>query len=144
MEDFKHSIKLPARFVDMDAFDHINNANFLTYFEEARIKYLYDVIRWKYTLSKEAIILARAEIDFKFPAQYQDDLRIYTRCIKLGNKSFTLEYKLVKFENGEEKILASAITVLAMYNYEILSSIPVPESWKDAMKNFEGGKILII
>ena len=137
MEPFKHFIDLSARFVDMDSFGHINNANFLTYLEEARIKYLDDIIRWKYNWSKEAIILARAEIDFKIPAQYIDQIKIYTRCTKLGNKSFTLEYKIIKTENGSEILLASAVTVLVMYNYEINSSIQVPEEWKTAISEFE-------
>ena len=88
---FKHTTPIHVRFVDMDAFGHINNANFLTYLEEARIKYLDDIIHWDYSWSKLAIIMARVEIDFKVPALYIDDLVIYTRCSHIGNKSFTLQ-----------------------------------------------------
>ena len=135
---FKHSSPLQLRYVDMDTFGHINNANYLTYFEEARIKYLDDIIGWDYGWSKEGIIMARAEIDFKFPAHYRDELKIFTRCSQLGNKSFSLEYKMVKNENGSEIILAVASTVVVMYNYEINSSIKIPEAWREAIKEFEG------
>lgn len=135
---FKHSTPLQLRFVDMDAFGHINNARYLTYFEEARIKYLHDIIDWKYGWSKNGIILARAEIDFKMKAHFKDEIIIFTRCSHLGNKSFTLEYKMIKNENGTEIISASASTVIVMYDYEINSSIKVPEEWKSAIKKFEG------
>ena len=69
---------------------------------------------------------------------YKDKTLIYTRCSKLGTKSFTLEYKMIKIENGEEIILAMATTVVVMYNYEIKSSVHVPEEWKEAIKKFEG------
>ncbi len=135
---FKHSTPIQLRFVDMDAFGHINNANFLTYLEEARIKYLDDIIHWDYGWSKNAIIMARAEIDFKAPAHFKDEILILTRCSKLGNKSFTLEYKMIKTESGTEIILAAATTVVVMYNYEINSSIKIPEAWREAIKMFEG------
>lgn len=135
---FNHSTPIQLRFVDMDAFGHINNANYLTYLEEARIKYLDDIIHWDYGWSKNAIIMARTEIDFKMPALYKDIVKIYTRCTKLGTKSFTLEYKMIKIENGEEIILAMALTVVVMYNYEIKSSVNVPEEWKEAIRKFEG------
>lgn len=134
---FKHSTPIQLRFADMDAFGHINNANYLTYLEEARIKYLDDIIHWDYGWSKMAIIMAHVDIDFKLPTLYKDDAVIYTRCSKLGTKSFTLEYKMIKIENGEEIILAMATTVVVMYNYEIKSSVHVPEEWKEAIKKFE-------
>ena len=120
---FKHSSPLQLRYVDMDTFGHINNANYLTYFEEARIKYLDDIIGWDYGWSKEGIIMARAEIDFILPAFFKDKLKIYTRCSHLGNKSFSLEYKMIKNENDAEIILATGSTVVVMFDYEINSSI---------------------
>jgi acyl-CoA thioester hydrolase len=122
----------------MDSFGHINNARYLTYFEEARIKYLDDIINWKYDFSKTGIILARAEVDFKLPAHFKDEIIIYTRSSHFGNKSFTLEYKMVKTENSKEIILATAKSIVVMYDYETHTSIEVLEEWKSAIKNFEG------
>ena len=44
---FKHSMRPEIRFVDIDAFGHVNNAHYLTYFEQARVKYFDDVVGWK-------------------------------------------------------------------------------------------------
>ncbi len=134
---FKHSTPIQLRYVDMDSFGHINNANYLTYFEEARIKYLDDIVGWNYGWSKEGIIMARAEIDYKLPAHFKDDLKIYTRCSHIGNKSFTLEYKVIKIEKKNELVLATGSTVVVMYDYEINTSIAVPELWKEKLKKFD-------
>jgi acyl-CoA thioester hydrolase len=134
---FHHSTPIQIRFFDMDAFGHVNNAKYLTYFEEARIKYLDDIIHWHYGWSKEGIIMARAEVDFLLPATFNDKISILTRSSHIGNKSFTLEYKMIKRDADQEIIFASAKTVVVMYNYEKNTSIPVPEDWKAAIRKYE-------
>jgi acyl-CoA thioester hydrolase len=131
-------MRIDPRFYDMDAFGHINNARYLTYFEEARIKYVDDVIGWKYGYAETGIIMARAEIDFQLPAHFKDSLIIYTRCSKIGTKSFTLEYKLMRMGETIEELVANAVTVIVMYNYSEGASIPIPEAWKNAIRQYEG------
>lgn len=120
----------------MDAFGHINNARYLTYFEEARIKFLDDVIDWKYGRSTVGIILARAEVDFRYPAHFKDKVLIYTHCDHIGTKSFVLEYRMIKREGNGDTVLAEARTVIVMYDYEKKSSIEIPDSWKAAFKKY--------
>jgi acyl-CoA thioester hydrolase len=134
---FKHSMRPEIRFVDIDAFGHVNNAHYLTYFEQARVKYFDDVVGWKYDWSKQGIILARAEINFVMPVLFRDDVLIRTRCSRLGNKSFDMEYQLVKTENGTEVLLADGKTVMVAFDYQANLSIPIPELWKQLVKNYE-------
>ncbi len=134
---FGHITPIQLRFFDMDAFGHINNARYLTYFEEARIKYLDDIIEWTYGWSKTGIIMARAEVDFIMPAHFKDDVSIQTRCSRIGTKSFTLEYRMVKTVDEKEILLSSASTVVVMFDYENNESIPVLEEWKKAIREYE-------
>jgi acyl-CoA thioester hydrolase len=130
---FRHSTPVQIRFNDMDAFGHINNAIYLTYLEEARIKFLDDLIHWDYEKSKQAIIMARVEIDFKIPGHFKDELFILTRCSHVGTKSFTLDYEIVKNVSGEKIVIASATTVVVMFNYEMKKTIEVPVEWREAL-----------
>ncbi len=122
----------------MDTFGHINNANFLTYIEEARIKYFNHIVHWNYDWSKKGIILARIEIDYKVPVNFKDNVIVKTRCTRIGLKSITLDYELLMIAENHETILASAKSVLVMFNYEINNSIVVPDEWKTAINQFEG------
>ena len=135
---FNHTTQIHLRFFDMDAFGHINNARYLTYFEEARIKYLDDVIKKKYEWSGQGVILANVEIDFKAPGHFKDKVSIVTRCSHIGNKSFNLEHRMIKTEKKEEFLLATASTVVVMFDYENNVTIPVPEEWKNAFRKYEG------
>ena len=134
---FRHSTPIHLRFSDMDSFGHLNNAKYLTYFEEARIHYYNDLVNWKYDWSIRGIILARAEVDFIVPGHFRDKVLIYTRTSKIGSKSITNEYKMVKQTTSEEIVLAQAITVAVFYNYEINASSYVPEDWRTAISEFE-------
>jgi acyl-CoA thioester hydrolase len=138
---FHHSTIIPLRFVDMDSFGHINNANYLTYIEEARIKYFDDVINYKYDWSKQGIILAHAEIDFKVPGHFRNEVLIYTRCTSIGTKSISHEYEIVKRTAENSITIAAAKTVVVMFDYEKNISIPVPEQWKKAIKAFERSEL---
>jgi acyl-CoA thioester hydrolase len=136
-ERFKHSMRPEIRFVDVDVFGHVNNAHYLTYFEQARVKYFDDIVGWKYDWSKQGIILARAEINFVMPVLFRDEAVIMTRCSRIGNKSFDLDYRMIKKVNGIEVLLADGKTVMVAFDYDTKQSIPIPEQWKKLLDEYE-------
>ena len=136
-EQFKHKSSVSIRFADMDSFGHVNNAIFLTYFEEARIKYFRDIVDWSYDYGKYGVILARVEVDFIIPAVMQDEITIWTRCRRIGKKSFDLHYRMIKLKDGKEILVADCITVMVAFDYSTRESIPVPDTWREAIRKFE-------
>ena len=38
-EDYHHEIEMNVRFMDLDALNHVNNARYLNFLEEARLSY---------------------------------------------------------------------------------------------------------
>jgi acyl-CoA thioester hydrolase len=139
---FRHKTDIEIRFVDLDAFGHVNNANYLTYFEIARVNYFDEVVDWKYDWSKQGIILAKAEINFIIPIHFRDEISLYTRCSRLGTKSFDLEYRIVRLVKDKEQLMADGVTVMVAYDYDQKKSIEIPGEWKDALKKYEGENML--
>ena len=136
--DFKHKTPIQIRFKDIDALNHVNNANHITYFELARVKYFDDVVNEEVNWSEQGIILAKITVDYKAPVYFKDKLFVYTKCTRLGNKSFDLAYSLVREENGKETELASGSSVQVCFDYKKQATIPIPESWKKKVQVFEG------
>ncbi len=134
---FKHKTGIEIRFADMDAFNHVNNANYLTYLEIARIKYFEEIADWKYDWSKKGIILAKAEINFIIPVEFRDEISVYTRCSRLGTKSFDLEYRVVRMLKDKEQLMADGVTVMVAFDYDQKKSIEIPAEWKEAIRKFE-------
>jgi acyl-CoA thioester hydrolase len=134
---FRHKYKPEIRFSDIDAFDHVNNARYLTYFEQARIAYFREIVGWNYDWSNKGIILAKAVVDYIVPVLFKDDVSIYTRCSRLGNKSFDLQYRMVKTEGDREILLSDASTVMVAFDYDEQQSIEIPAGWKDLIRFYE-------
>lgn len=118
---------------------HVNNANYLTYIEYARIKYFEDVVgsevKWSHQLG---VILARVEIDYKAPVFLRDSIFVYTRCSRLGTKSFTLDWLIVREKEGREEIVAQGNAVLVCYDYENEKTIALPDAQRTKIQSYEG------
>ena len=139
MSSYKFRIPLVIRFADFDSLGHVNNANYLTYFEIVRIKYFEEIISggrvdWR----KEGIILAKATIDFKQPITGYNDYFISIRCSRIGTKSFDLEYLITKEESGNVLTIAHGMTVMVCFDYTINKTISMNSDWRKAIEDFEG------
>lgn len=135
---FKHKLPIQIRFVDIDKLGHVNNAVYHSYFEIARVAYFDEVVGERVDWQKQGMILANANVNFKIPVRLSDKVICYTTVSKVGTKSFELSNKLVIKNGNEELIAATATYVIVCMNYETKQSIPVPESWKKAINDYEG------
>jgi acyl-CoA thioester hydrolase len=104
---------VPVRWSDMDAYGHVNNARFLTLYEEARVAMFFVGAREHGLGSfEEGIVIARHEIDYLRPVNYGEPVRVEMWICEQRAASFTVAYEL--FDNG---VLASrARSVCVPYN----------------------------
>jgi len=70
------------------------------------------------------VILAHADIDYRQPARYGDALEVRIGLVNIGRTSFTYEYEILSSAGG---LVASARTVLVMYDYAASRPVPVPD-----------------
>ena len=70
---------VPVRWSDMDAYGHVNNARFLTLYEEARVA-MFFIGAKEHGLGsfEEGIVIARHEIDYVRPVVVGDRLELRT------------------------------------------------------------------
>lgn len=125
MKKASHEFKFRVPFGDVDMMGHVNNAKYLTYFETARTNLLMESFE-SFSNKRErlGVIIARAELDYRTPARWNDELTVKVRPALLGNSSFTYEYEII---NQEGNIVASGKTVQVAYDYVKGTSIPIPE-----------------
>ena len=91
LKNYRHSVEIPVRFMDIDALQHVNNARYLNFLEESRIAYSQDLLNTYNSIQELNVLVARVEIDFMRPILFEEKVKVYTRIAKLGNKSFTFE-----------------------------------------------------
>ena len=102
-----------VRWSDMDAYGHVNNARFLTLYEEARVAMFFVGARATgLTSFEDGIVISRHEVDYLRPVDYGEAVRIELWISELRAASFTVSYEL--FDEG---VLASrAKSVCVPYN----------------------------
>ncbi|MEP7293079.1 MAG: thioesterase family protein [Chloroflexota bacterium] len=134
-EGYRHHLAVQVRWGDMDAFGHVNNANYLTYLEMARIDYAYSM--WKRTRER-GLIIARIAIDFKLPLFAGDDVHLFTRTVRLGNRSFDTEQLITRWKDGELQVAAQATVTIVVFDYSSNQSAPIPDEWRKVVSEYEG------
>ena len=139
--NFKYSTPIHIRFSDMDAFGHVNNAVYLTYFEIARGDYWRNIIEWDW--NEMGIILGRSEIDYRKPITLDDEIKCYVRTTRVGNSSFDVEYILVKIVDGKEDICTTGKTVCISYDYKAGKSSPIPEKQRKKMIGYDEPRLIM-
>jgi acyl-CoA thioester hydrolase len=137
MADFKFSIPIQVRYGDLDAQWHVNNSRFLTFMEQARFEYLqhlglFDAV----SFLDLRMIIADVHIAFKAPIVLNQQIAVYTRTSKIGNKSITFEYEIRDEENGG--LCATGEVVGVCYNYRTHETTVVPVEWRKKIADFEG------
>jgi len=132
------AVPIEIRFRDIDGMGHVNNAVYLTYFENARIAYWRAVpgVRSRRNLD---YILARAECDFRSPVTLDDRLVCHIRVASFGRTSFAFEYLLRDGPTG--RVVAEGRTVQVMYDCAARRAEPLDPGVKAAIEQFEGRAI---
>ncbi len=118
------TLDLAVRFRDCDAMGHVNNAVFLTYLEEARGAWYFEVVGGPPDPSRFPFILASVHIDYKSPARYREKLRVEVKVGEVRNRSFALEYVVA----AEDRVVATATTIQVTCDYAAGVPVPIPEA----------------
>ena len=117
-----------VRFRDLDGLGHVNNAVYLTYVESARVAFLQH-LGLVGALDDLAMIVARAEIDFRAPVRFGDSVDVGCRVSRFGTKSFDLDHAL----HVGDRLVAEVRTVLVAYDYGRRESMELPVAWRRSL-----------
>lgn len=119
-----HSLKLHVRWGDMDALGHVNNAEYLRYFEQSRIEWL-EGLGIATTGKGTGPILAKVTVTYLRPIEYPSELEIRLYAAHVGNSSFTLASEIVNGRDASERFTEGEF-VTVWVDYEAGKSVPLP------------------
>ena len=136
-----------VRFGDLDAMKHLNNVVFLRYFETARINYLNQLMESHdpvtgfrrpvlassdrpATLRISASSSRAAQIDYRSPAHFDEEVAIRVRPAEIGTKSLKLEFEMAV----GERLIAEGHGILVGYDYESGETVPLPDALKERLR----------
>ena len=132
--DFAFFLPLAARWGDMDALGHVNNAKFFTYDESVRLEYFRQLMAddAKFWVDY-GLILAHIEADFLSQLKPPATIDLGFRIAKLGRTSLRTEAGMFL---GEDCV---AVTrgVIVWFDYRKSQALPIPDAVRERIRKLE-------
>lgn len=131
-------IESPVWWGEMDAFQHVNNTEYIRFFEHARIAY-FEQVHCLETMEKTGIgpILAHTECRFRFPVTYPDQVFIGAKVEGMERDRFVMRYLVASQQHG--KVAAEGSGKVVMFNYHENCKAEIPENLENEIKAYEAG-----
>jgi acyl-CoA thioester hydrolase len=137
MSGFRFFHPMEVRYGDLDPQGHVNNARYLTYFEQARVGYLsrLGLFLKDQSFSEIGVIIADIHIRFHEPLYWGIPVKVGVRTSKIGGKSFDVEQCVQAVDS--DRLFAEGTVVLVAYDYSQHATISVPARWREIIGGFE-------
>ena len=110
---------------EMDALGHVNNVQFIRYFETARVNFMERNNVFDDLLgNKINIVLAHIECKFVQPLYYPDQIELFCRFKSIGNTSMVVEHAVVSKKSG---LVAFGDGIIVCTDSKTHQKTPIPE-----------------
>lgn len=119
-----------VRWRDLDAFNHVNNSNYLTYLEEARLQWLSHVPGpW---FDDHAMpVMAASQVNYRRPIAWPAQLQVQLFCERVGNSSMTIAHRVIDAEHPDQ-LYCDGHVVMVWMDPASGKPVPLPEAIRTA------------
>ena len=122
--------ELDVRWRDLDAFDHVNNASYLTYLEEARLQW-FATLPEPWMSDTVAPVLAASHINYRQPIGWPGRVIVELFVERLGGSSLTIAHRIVSASDASV-LYSDGSVVLVWIDRASGRSTAMPESVRAA------------
>ena len=120
------------RWRDMDAFNHVNNATFLTYLEEARIRW-FGSLGTGWLTEQVMPLLAAVQVNYRMPISYPAEIVVELITERIGNTSLTIGHRIL---SADEKTLHADGNVVMVWISRVTGRpVDLPQLLREACNN---------
>jgi acyl-CoA thioester hydrolase len=122
--------EIAVRWRDLDAFNHVNNSNYLTYLEEARLQWLSHVPGpW---FDDHAMpVMAAVQLNYRRPIEWPARLHVELFCERLGSSSLTVGHRILDAEDTD-RLYSDGHVVMVWMDPATGKPVPLPEAIREA------------
>src|SRR3546814_253028 len=90
---------IALRWRDLDAFNHVNNSTFMTYLEEARIRW-FESLDEEWVTEQTAPLLAAVQMNYRVPIPYPAEVIVELFADRVGNSSVTIGHTIASADGA--------------------------------------------
>ena len=141
IDDCSVLVTIPVQWRDLDALQHVNNAEYVKWFESARIIALQDLGLLDANggvMSHLSVgpILASISATYLRPVTFPDTVRVGCYPTRVGRSSFDLNY--IVWSNEQAAVVAEGHSVIVNYDYKEQKSSPLSHAVVNQLSNALG------
>jgi len=127
-----------VRFGELDAMQHMNNVEFLRFFETARIDFFRQLNPDHVPTGRRSFgfIFAECHIAYRAPAFFDDEIRTWIRPADLRRSSLRLDFEM-RVE-ADDRLVADGFGVMVGYDYEAGKARTLPDSLRERIEPLLG------
>lgn len=122
--DFPHSLAIPTRWMDNDAYQHVNNVVYYSYFDTAVNRFLIDHGVLDIHADRVVGLVVDTGCAYFSSVSFPDTVHVGMRVAKLGNSS--VRYELALFRNDEARPAAAGHFVHVYVDRDSNRPVSVP------------------
>jgi acyl-CoA thioester hydrolase len=127
-----------VRFGDLDPMGHVNNVDFLRFFESARIAFHRTIVD-DHDVSRPpagfGVVVAEVHAVYRAPAYYNEELRTSVRPADIARSSYKMEFET----RADDRLLVEGHAVLVGYSYERNESVALPDDLRERLERAAKG-----
>lgn len=123
-------IPISVRWRDMDSMGHVNNAKYISYLEEARVRWMLGVEGVSMT-DRIAPVVAATNVNYRLPIVWPNDIVVELFVERLGNSSVTIGHRIVD-QQDESKLYSDGNVVVVWMDTQTGKSAPLPDAIRNA------------
>ncbi|CDH22895.1 acyl-CoA thioesterase [Xenorhabdus bovienii] len=127
---------IKVRGYHVDLFQHVNNARYLEFMEEARWDLLTesDTLTWLKT-NNVGFAVVNININYRLPAVFGDELEVRSSLKELRNKSGVFFQEIIR--RSDNKVLTDALTTFACIDLKTQKALTLEGDIQERLEAFK-------
>jgi acyl-CoA thioester hydrolase len=125
----QHTVDIEIRFRDLDPMQHVNNALYVTYLEQARARFYEEVVG--IPLAEIDTVLADLQVSYEQAIEGIGSVVVAMDVEELGTASIPMHYE-IRSPDGETRY-ATAETVQVYFDPDTGNSKPIPDEYRSRL-----------
>jgi acyl-CoA thioester hydrolase len=136
-DQFNHWTSIDVRWGELDAYAHVNNVVYFTYFEASRTKYMMDLGVTDFFTGKRCLqVIVNCSMNFRREVRFPATLEVGTRVIEARTSSYTMHCGM--FLHGSNTLTADGTGTIVCIDPATKRPMPIPDDFLQAMEQREG------
>ncbi len=137
LQDYPFKVTLASRWQDNDAYGHINNVMYYSFFDTAVNRFLIEEGGLDIHNSQVVAYVVSSQCQYVAPAAYPENIYVGLRVIKVGRSSVT--YGLSVYAGESQRRVAHGQFVHVFVNRQTDNAVPIPARVKSALDSITEG-----